>query len=92
MNGPPSGGLFSCRSRVATLVAIGDFDATILQAMQPELRHAAVLERAMRVLDTRENAPPAWDDWTIRGDGHPDGRAHGHVANLIAKELRGLAK
>ena len=46
----------------------------------------------VRVLDTRESAPPAWDDWTIRGDGHPDGRAHRRVANLIAKELRGLER
>jgi hypothetical protein len=39
-------------------------------------------------LNTVDHRPPEWDSWTIAGDGHPDGRAHRHVAQLILEEFR----
>lgn len=34
------------------------------------------------------SAPPGWSTWIIRGDGHPDPRAHLFVSELVASELK----
>jgi len=39
------------------------------------------------LVDTGVDPPPGWERMTIPGDGHPDGRAHDHVAGLLATAL-----
>jgi hypothetical protein len=39
-------------------------------------------------IDAREGAPAGWDEWVIAGDGHPDARAHAHVARRVLEALR----
>jgi len=41
----------------------------------------------VRLIDTRQHQPPGWDTWYVPGDPHPDGRAHAHVASLLAAQL-----
>jgi hypothetical protein len=41
----------------------------------------------VRLIDTRLQQPPGWDTWLVPGDGHPDRRAHAHVAGLLATRL-----
>ena len=41
----------------------------------------------VRLIDTRHQQPPGWNTWYVPGDPHPDGRAHAHVASLLAAQL-----
>jgi hypothetical protein len=42
------------------------------------------------IIDTGINKPVGWNSWRIPGDGHPDGRAHAHVKNLIIDKFNQL--
>jgi hypothetical protein len=42
------------------------------------------------VIDLANGMPPQFGEWRIPGDGHPDVRAHAHVAGLLAAELARL--
>jgi hypothetical protein len=57
---------------------------------RPGARDAVLDGLNVHVLDTADSLPPGWSEWWIPGDGHPDGRAHGHVARLVAAELERL--
>jgi hypothetical protein len=46
----------------------------------------------VHVIRITSSAPPGFDDWTIRGEGHPDSRAHLYVAELVAKELKDVVR
>jgi hypothetical protein len=46
----------------------------------------------VHVIRITASAPPEFDDWTIPGEAHPDSRAHLYVADLVAKELKGVVK
>ena len=59
----------------------------------PGQGRSAILEGlGLDILDTRAGAPPDWDRWTIPGDPHPDARAHGRVAALLAARLAAAAE
>jgi hypothetical protein len=45
----------------------------------------------VHVVNTAEHEPPGWEFWGVPGDGHPDARAHAHVARLLLDELRRLS-
>jgi len=40
------------------------------------------------VIRPAASAPPGWSTWIIRGDGHPDPRAHFYVSELVASEVK----
>lgn len=61
-----------------------------LAPRRPGTRDAVLDGLNLRVLDTGESMPPSWPTWRIPGDGHPDVRAHGHVAKRLAAELEKL--
>ena len=41
----------------------------------------------LNLIDTAVDAPADWHQWLVKGDGHPDARAHAHVAGLISRRL-----
>lgn len=41
----------------------------------------------VRLIDTRHQQPTGWNTWYVPLDSHPDRRAHGHVASLLAARL-----
>jgi len=41
----------------------------------------------LRLVDTAVDPPPGWESWVIPGDGHPDARAHAHVARRLIELL-----
>ncbi len=41
----------------------------------------------LHLVDTGIDAPGGWNDWYIPKDGHPDARAHAHVAGLLHNAL-----
>ncbi len=42
----------------------------------------------LNLIEAGANAPRGWNTWRIKGDGHPDARAHLYVAELIYRELK----
>ncbi len=51
------------------------------------MRDAILRDEDLELIDTALEAPADWDDWRIRGDGHPTPRGHARVAELIAERL-----
>lgn len=44
-------------------------------------------DQDLELIDTAMEAPADWDEWRIRGDGHPTPQGHTLVAELIAERL-----